>query len=946
MHHLFFALLKNKLHRFTLLSTTVLVSLTATPLTVTNLGMMTASAQTQTTQEPDAEVLRFLEKIGGLGMPQPPKPEPKPNLEQWREEIRQREEEIRKEVEELRRPGQIRQERNEQIFQQYKVGVEQLSKGQFQQALETFQQVLVNYKKIGNRQGQAWTLTAIAGSHHSLGQYAKALEFYQQALAIHKRIGDREGIGANLNNIGEVYRNLGQYTKALEFLEQALAMRKQMGVPGEGQTLNNIGSAYYNLAQYAKALKFFEQALAMHKQMGDLGEGETLNYIGSVYYNLAEYPKALNFFEQSLAIHQKVGDKTGEGQSLNGIGLVYSDLGQYTKALKSYQQGLAVHRQISDKAGEGTTLNNIGGAYLSMGEYFKALKSYQQALDIYKKIGNQAGEGETLNNIGFVYDRLAQYAKALEFFEQGLAIHKQIGNKAREGQSQAGIGEIYYNQNQYAKALEFYTQALTIFKEIGLKAAEGTTLTNIGLVYNNLGQYPKAEKTLFAAIEVRESLRPGLKDDQKISIFETQAGSYRLLQQALVAQNKNTTALEIAERGRARAFVELLASKLSPNPNIQQLKPPNIKQIQQIAQQQKATLVEYSIIYAPFQVQGKEEWHPQLYIWVVKHTGEVTFKQVDLKSLDTPLADLVTKSRTSIRARSGDVVAISEKASVNPRKKKPLQQLYQILIQPIASNLPQDPNTRVIFIPQAELFFVPFPALQDQSGKYLIEKHTILTAPAIQVLQLTHQQKINKRKAIKNRPALVVGNPTMPQQLLPLPGAEQEALQIAKILNTQALTGSKATETLVKQLMQSVDVVHLATHGLLDDFKGLGVPGAIALAPSGQDDGLLTSGEIFDMKLDADLVVLSACDTGRGDIKNDGVIGLSRSLISAGASSIIVSLWAVSDDSTALLMTEFYQNLRRNPDKAVALRDAMLSTRKKYRHPREWAAFTLIGEAE
>ncbi len=126
----------------------------------------------------------------------------------------------------------------------------------------------------------------------------------------------------------------------------------------------------------------------------------------------------------------------------------------------------------------------------------------------------------------------------------------------------------------------------------------------------------------------------------------------------------------------------------------------------------------------------------------------------------------------------------------------------------------------------------------------------------------------------------------------------------------------------------------------------MGVPGAIALAPSGQDDGLLTSSEIFDMKLDADLVVLSACDTGRGDIKSDGVIGLSRSLITAGAPSIIVSLWAVSDDSTAMLMTEFYQNLRRNPDKAVALRNAMLSTMKKHYHPRDWAAFTLIGEAE
>jgi CHAT domain-containing protein len=135
---------------------------------------------------------------------------------------------------------------------------------------------------------------------------------------------------------------------------------------------------------------------------------------------------------------------------------------------------------------------------------------------------------------------------------------------------------------------------------------------------------------------------------------------------------------------------------------------------------------------------------------------------------------------------------------------------------------------------------------------------------------------------------------------------------------------------------------------LLDDFKGQGVPGAIALAPSGTgelNDGLLTSNEIFDMKLNAELVVLSACDTGRGDITGDGVIGLSRSLISAGVPSVIVSLWTIPDAPTALLMTEFYRNLKGNPDKAQALRQAMLTTMKQQPNPYKWAAFTLVGEA-
>jgi CHAT domain-containing protein len=146
-------------------------------------------------------------------------------------------------------------------------------------------------------------------------------------------------------------------------------------------------------------------------------------------------------------------------------------------------------------------------------------------------------------------------------------------------------------------------------------------------------------------------------------------------------------------------------------------------------------------------------------------------------------------------------------------------------------------------------------------------------------------------------------------------------------------------------LRQLDNLVHLATHGLLNTSKG-DVPGAIALAPSGQDSGLLTASEIFDLKLNADLVVLSACDTGRGDITGDGVIGLSRSLVAAGVPSVIVSLWAVNDSSTSVLMSEFYRQLNTKPDKAQALRQAMLTTLKQYPNPSDWAAFTLIGEAE
>jgi len=198
----------------------------------------------------------------------------------------------------------------------------------------------------------------------------------------------------------------------------------------------------------------------------------------------------------------------------------------------------------------------------------------------------------------------------------------------------------------------------------------------------------------------------------------------------------------------------------------------------------------------------------------------------------------------------------------------------------------------------------------------------------------------------------------MPQlkNLLPLSGAETEAKQIAQMLDTEPLLGAEATETTIVQKMQKAKIIHLATHGLLDDINGVGSPGAIVLASSDSDDGFLTSSEIMEQyglpnttPLQAELVVLSACDTGRGEIKGEGVIGLSRSLIAAGVPSLVVSLWKVPDHATQELMVEFYTNLyERKLDKAQALRQAMLTMLDGGENPDpvDWAAFTVIGEAE
>ncbi|MCT7971216.1 CHAT domain-containing protein [Laspinema olomoucense] len=613
-----------------------------------------------------------------------------------------------------------------------------------------------------------------------------------------------------------------------------------------------------------------------------------------------------------------------------------------------------------------------------MGEYAEANQYFLESLAIAQETNKTALKGNILHNIGLVHQSQGQYDQATEYYEESLIIFRQIDYPEGEATLLNNLGILYGYLENYVLAEELYQQSLEIFQEIGYDIEQSNILNNLGLVYQAQQRYDKAEEFFFKSIELYEQLRPGLNDLQKISLFEQQAKTYEFLQQVLISQNKIETALEVSERGRSRAFVELLGKRLANNePNISNYAPPNIAEIKQIAATQNATIVEYSYIRQEFPVDDVQRLNESdIYIWVIKPTGEIAFRRSDLKPLwnkeDSFLTKLIGEARcfdnylcrrhlTVAQTRNGATEVTSDgNLSFNreaaqqqairiPQPQQPeWQQLHRLLIEPIADLLPTNPNERVIFVPHASLFLIPFAALQDASGTYLIKKHTIVTTPSIQMLDLTRQQKLSQTE--RNGNLLIVGNPTMPsrgqplQQLSPLPGAEKEAQDIAQLLNGIPLIGSQATKAAVVEKMPSSRIIHLATHGSFDPNRGIG--SWIALTPTNSDDGFLTAEEIFNLELNAELVVLSACDTGRGRITGDGVIGLSRSFISAGVPSVIVSLWKVDDAATAYLMQQFYQNWLNGNDKAQALRQAMLTTMEQYPAPEDWAAFTLIGEGE
>ncbi|WP_373525867.1 tetratricopeptide repeat protein, partial [Nostoc sp.] len=760
--------------------------------------------------------------------------------------------------------------------------------------------------------------------YYQAKQLQLAIQFWQQSLTAYRTLKDRPAQAATLKNLSAVYLLLPDHPKAIAYLQQYLNITRELGDHlNEENALVTLADTYVKANSYTKAIEYYQQSLKIIQQLSNSPQEKQrqrsqkaviLGNLAIAYRVVGNYSAAIEFNHKALQIFRELKDYQTQGKVLGNLGNAYQSLGDYDNAIASYQESLNIVQTIKDNAQEGVILGYLGAIYANLGQYDNAIAFHKQSLKINQSIGDSEGQSSTLINLGSTYHSLRQGDKARTYYQQALELASSAGDRKREGEALGSLGLVYEDSHDYPKAIQYQEQALAIARTIGDPEAEGKALNNFGHALFAAGKLKEAEDKLRAAVKLLDGLRPGLDDTYKVSIFDTQVYTYNLLQQILVAANKPEASLEAAEQGRARAFADLLArrmyqegekqksvSSITDNP------PPSIEKIRQIARQQNATLVEYAIVPDDdFKFRGKQRGREQeLFIWVVQPSGKVAFRRVDLRPLwqkGGTLADVINISHCFTLDRSANVdKCLSKPAGKGEqlmqalRQMKPAQAaksssksqdfrqiLHQLLIQPIADLLPVNPDAHIIFIPQETLFSVPFPALQDTNGKYLIEKHTILTAPSIQVLDLTRNLKDKRRMAggknssIFSSPAsaLIVGNPVMPKPLEQLPQAEQEALDIAKLFKTTAIIGAQATKANILEKLPKARLVHLATHGLLEygnQNTDLGVPGAIALAPSLKDDGFLTASEILNLRLNAELVVLSACKTGRGRISGDGV---------------------------------------------------------------------------
>ncbi|MEG3922143.1 CHAT domain-containing protein, partial [Microcoleus sp. T3_A4] len=728
-------------------------------------------------------------------------------------------------------------------------------------------------------------------------------------------------------------------------------------------TLNNIGGVYSELGEKQKALEYYSQSLPLFRAVGDRsGEAATLNNIGGVYSELGEKQKALEYYSQSLPLSRAVGNRSGEALTLNNIGNIYSDLGEKQKALEYYSQSLPLSRATGNRYGEATTLNNIGFVYSELGEKQKALEYYSQSLPLSRATGDRAGEATIFSNIAYTKRDLNNLPEALNDIESSLKIIENLRTKIASPELRSSYFATV--QNYY----EFYIDLLMQLHKTNPKSGYDTKALEAS-------ERSRARSLLELLFESNANIREGISPDllqQEKSLQQQLDTIEKQRIEAVSTPNPNQT--KIAEIDKQRLalleqYQQLQTKIRTASPRyaaLTQPQPLTLPEIQKQILDENTILLQYSL--------GTN----RSYLWVVTSTRVTSSELPKRADIETAAKEFLETITSPIQRDIPQQVA---QASAN---------LGQVILQPVAAQLG---NKRLLIVPDGVLHYTPFQALTlaqtagQNTNVPLIVEHEIITLPSASSLAILRQnygdrkppgrtlailadpvfspederikgkitqattEKLEANNLGLNR-SLRASNRQWPPERLPF--TRQEAQTISSLFPSastrQILDFDASRTTATDGNLVNYQIIHFATHGLANSKN----PELSGIVMSIVDDkgnlvnGFLRLTDIFNLKLAANLVVLSACQSGMGqNVKGEGMVGLTRGFMYAGAQRVAVSLWSVDDEGTAVLMQKFYQKmLQQKLAPAAALRAAQMEMmqEEKWKSPYYWAAFTLQGE--
>lgn len=898
-------------------------------------------------------------------------------------------------------------------------------------ALALFEQVAAARREKGDRDGEAAAVNQIGLAWSALGDPAAALVRHRQAAEIWQKTGDALNEASALSNVALSLQSLGTPRLALEPYRQALARMEALGhLPGQARVLGNLGGVFDMLGETGPAREHYERALAVVRAAGDRrGQAEVLNNLGLLEFHLGAAQPALDLYRQALPLWREAGDRGGEAMTLGNQGFVYGSLGQPGRAADLHAQALAIQKATGDRRGQAMSLTHLGRSRLLLGDGAGAVEALREALPVWQAVGDGRGEASAWGYLGEALTARGDAPGALAAHEKALALQRAGEDGRGAAESLDRIGVLLRAASRLTDAREKHLEARELRVAAKDAAGEARTLHRLALVEADLGRLPEAQQLLETAVDRAESLRGsvgalGLRAGVLASrrgVYESYADVLMRRHQAAPGEGFDVRALEVSERARSRALLDLLSwagveLDQAPDPR-QRDERRRLRQRMQVlsarleeggpraAAVAAATASELDAVVAdleqleadmrkddarlkgtapaaPFALAGAA---PRLdadtvlleyllgdersYVWAVTAHG---------------VESAVLPGRAEIERRARAFHAALAVRS-EPDGACQAQAASDLLLRPVRQRLGA---RRLVVVADGALQYVPFgalplPAAADEAppapgapcrtAAPLLADHEVVSLPSIAVLDRLRAETGSRPPAPKSwavfadpvfdrsdprvtsAAALPAAADAEREPALPRLGATaREADAIASLApdgdGIEAVGFAATREAVLSPGLRQFRYLHFATHARVDAQR----PELSGIVLSQVDEqgrprnGVVRLGDLVDLHLRADLVVLSACQTALGpEMRGEGLLSLTRGFMAAGVPRVVASLWQVPDRATAELMRHFYAALVRDKLPAPeALRRAQLAVRadRRWRHPYYWAGFALSGE--
>ena len=840
---------------------------------------------------------------------------------------------------------------------------EAIGRDDFKKAIDFHERLLTMAKEDGDRSREGKVYAGLSMIYYKLGDFKKAIDLCERRLKIAKEQEDKTAEGCAYGNLGACYDSLGDFRNAIHYHELCLKSAKDRGDrPVEGRAFGNLGAAYNSLGDFTKAIDYNESCLKIAKEMKDRSEeGRAYGCLGVAYNSLGDLKKAIDYLELNLKVAKEVKDRYGEGRAYGNLGEAYRSLGDLKKAKDYFELSLKIAKEIEDRHAEGRTYGRLGKVYESLGELDRAIDYNERFLIFSKEVKDRFGEGRAFGQLGNAYCRLGDYPKGIGYHEIGLKIAREVGDKFGEGCAYGDLGRAYFALGDIQKAIQYHKHWLETANQMDNVAQEGIAYANLGFSYESLGSLQEALDCFQNSVKAFNNVRARLqsKDEWKIDLRDMTKNPYTGLWRVLLNLGRSDESLCAAEKGRAQALNDLMESSYG-------IRTADVRSItEEETIHDILSDIQCSTSFAVFHEGVINFWVIQRDKDIcrrVKKVGELSTRDDVISSVQNLVActfeDIGVRAGVNCEDRSLNklrkpslIKENSDQTQSHSSKmqRQRLRELYDAVIDPIADTIQGD---ELIIVPEGPLWLAPYAAFMDSNSNYLCESFRIRVIPSLTSLKLILDCPADHHSRTG---ALLVGDPWVQEvtsyNLCQLPFARKEVKKIGEILHTlpltEVITGTDATKDEVLKRLSSVALVHIAAHGNMET-------GEIALAPNPtrasrepeDKDFLLTMSDVLNVKLRAKLVVLSCCHSGRGEIKAEGVVGIARAFLGAGARSVLVSLWAIDDEATLEFMKNFYQHLVEGRRASEALNRAMKHMREsdKFSEVKYWAPFVLIGD--